>query len=105
MRILSYRGVVAITVFLLSIIFSGIAWAQKDTGSIVGTVKDRSGAVVANAKISVTDVERDQTFATNTDSNGEYVASPLRVGKYTVTAEREGFKKAFSTPVDLESQI
>ncbi len=104
MRILNSGRVFAATVFLLSIILSGPAWAQKDTGSIVGTVKDPSGAVVANAKISVTDIERDQTFTTSTDSNGEYVASPLRVGKYTVTAELGGFKKAFSTSVDLDVQ-
>jgi Carboxypeptidase regulatory-like domain len=91
-------------IVLLGTIFACTALAQKDTGSIVGTVKDPSGAVVGNAKISVTDVERAQTFNTTTNNDGEYVASPLRVGRYTVTAEAGGFKKAVSTPVDLDVQ-
>ena len=61
------------------------AWAQKDAGSIAGTVRDPSGAVIADAKLTVTDLEHGQTFQTTTDSQGGYVASPLRVGRYTVS--------------------
>jgi hypothetical protein len=78
--------------------------AQKDTGSIVGTVKDASGAVVTGASVQVTDTERGQTFQATTNASGEYVASPLRVGKYTVTVEKQGFKRAVSIPVDLSVQ-
>src|ERR1700739_900099 len=69
---------------------SGLIWAQKDTGSIVGTVKDPSGAVVTGAKITVTDVDRGQTFTTTTTDAGEYVARPLHIGHYTVTVEKGG---------------
>jgi Carboxypeptidase regulatory-like domain len=67
------------------------AWAQKDAGSIVGTVKDPSGALISNAKVTITDVEHGQTFTTTTDTQGEFVASPLRVGRYTVTVQQTGF--------------
>src|SRR5579863_9055617 len=80
------------------------AAAQKDTGSIVGTVKDASGAVVANATVTVADVEHGQTTTTTTNPEGEFVVSPLRVGRYTVTVQRKGFKKAVSAPVDLDVQ-
>jgi hypothetical protein len=80
------------------------AWAQKDTGSIIGTVKDPSGALIANAKVTITDVEHGQTFTTTTDTQGEFVASPLRVGRYTVTVQQTGFKRAVSSPVDLDVQ-
>ena len=79
-------------------------WAQKDAGSIAGTVKDPTGAVVSGAKVTVTDVEHGQNFQTTTNTTGEYVASPLRVGRYTVTAEHPGFKKAVSQPVELNVQ-
>src|SRR5579864_3238273 len=79
-------------------------WAQKDTGSIVGSVKDPSGAIVANASVIVTDVEHGQTVNTTTNTDGEFVASPLRIGRYTVTVQQSGFKKAVSVPVDLDVQ-
>jgi hypothetical protein len=80
------------------------AWAQKDTGSIVGTVNDQSGALIANARVQITDIERGSTFEAKTNVSGEYVASPLRVGRYTVTVEHPGFKKAISVPVSLDVQ-
>src|SRR6516225_3248349 len=80
------------------------AWAQKDAGSIVGTVKDPSGAIVANAKVTITDLEHGQTSSTTTNAEGEFVVSPLRVGRYTVTVEQNGFKKAISDPINLDVQ-
>ena len=89
---------------LVCMVFSAPAWAQKDTGSIVGTVIDQTGAIVANAKVTVSDVERGIHLQTTTNDSGQYVASPLRVGRYTVTVEHPGFKKAVSVPVDLDVQ-
>jgi hypothetical protein len=91
-------------VLILAVAFSTTGWAQKDAGSIVGTVKDPSGAVVANAKVTVTDVDRGSNFEATTNDSGEYVAGPLRVGRYTVTVEHSGFKKAISAPVNLDVQ-
>ncbi|MFI5103387.1 MAG: TonB-dependent receptor domain-containing protein, partial [Terriglobales bacterium] len=89
---------------LLLLVFAGSARAQKDTGNIVGTVSDPTGAVIAGAKVTVTDVERGLTFNTTTNDAGEYVAGPLRVGRYTVTVEHPGFKKAVSVAVPLDVQ-
>ena len=86
------------------VILSVTAWAQKDAGGIVGTVKDQTGAIVANAKVTVTDVERGTHLETVTNDSGEYVASPLRVGRYTVSVEHPGFKKAVTVPVSLDVQ-
>ena len=78
--------------------------AQKDTGAIVGTVKDASGAVVAGAHVTVTDADRGTTVTATTNSQGEYVASPLKVGHYNVTAEKPGFKKAAAGPIAVNVQ-
>jgi hypothetical protein len=99
-----HRSVLLIVCLSILISLAPFARAQKDTGSIVGTVKDPSGAFMANIKVSVTDVEHGQTFSTTTNPHGEYVASPLRVGRYTVTVEQPGFKRAVSAPVDLDVQ-
>src|SRR5882762_7085844 len=94
------------SILLLAVFLAGapLAVAQKDAGAIVGTVHDASGAVVVGAKVSVTDFERGQTFTTTTSSSGEYVASPLRIGRYTVTVEHPGFKTAASNVVEINVQ-
>ncbi len=79
-------------------------WAQKDTGSIVGTVTDATGAAITGAQVVVTDVERGGEFRTTTSHSGEYVASPLKVGRYRVTVESSGFKKAESSIIELSVQ-
>jgi hypothetical protein len=89
---------------LISFSLAGMAWAQKDTGSIVGTVSDSTGAVIPGAKITVAEVDKGTKFVTSTDSAGNYVASPVAVGRYKVVVERQGFKTAVAGPVDLDVQ-
>jgi hypothetical protein len=84
--------------------FGPVAWAQKDTGSVVGTVRDPSGAVVPEVKVTVTDVDRGITFVTATSASGDYVASPLHIGRYNVRVEKEGFKTAIAGPIELQVQ-
>ena len=91
-------------VFILFLAVAASTWAQKDTGSIVGTVKDPTGALIPDAKITVTETEKGTTFVTSSDSSGEYVASPLNVGHYKVTVEKQGFKTAVAGPIELDVQ-
>ena len=80
------------------------SYAQKDTGAIAGTVKDASGAVVASAQVTITDVERGTSLTITTNAQGEYVVSPLKVGRYNVTVEKQGFKKAVAGPITVDVQ-
>jgi len=88
---------------LLTIICTA-ALAQKDTGGITGIVTDPSGAVVIGAKVTITDVDRGTTVTTTTNNQGEYLASPLKIGRYTVTVEKVGFQKAVLGPVKVDVQ-
>jgi hypothetical protein len=99
--------VARLQIILLSLSFLAFASAtrgQKDTGSIIGTVKDSSGALIPDAKITVTETEKGITFVTSSDASGEYVASPLNVGRYKVTVEKQGFKTAVAGPIELDVQ-
>ena len=78
--------------------------AQKDAGAIIGMVRDASGAVVAGATVTVTDADRGTTVRLSTNGQGEYVADPLHIGHYTVTVEKQGFKKAVAGPVQVNIQ-
>ncbi len=93
---------IALGSFLL--VFSAPMWAQKDAGAIVGLVRDPSGAVVTGAKVTVHDIDRGIDLTLNTNGAGEYTASPLKIGHYSVTAEKPGFKKAEAGPVEVDIQ-
>ena len=69
----SSAGFQTFSLFLLLISFASSTLAQKDTGSVVGTVKDSSGALIPDAKITVTETEKGTTFVTSSDASGEYV--------------------------------
>src|SRR2546430_15370770 len=91
-----------LALFLIVLAFSSLSFAQKDTGSIVGTVKDQTGALVANAQVTVTDVEGGPAVTTPTNDPGEYVAAPLRVGRDTAMVPHPGCNQAVSLPVHLD---
>lgn len=90
--------------FFLSVLFSASVLAQKDTGNIVGTVRDATGAIVSGATVMVRDVDRGTSFVATTNESGEYFAGPLRIGRYTVSIKKEGFKTIVVGPVELKVQ-
>jgi Carboxypeptidase regulatory-like domain len=67
-------------------------FAQGTQGRILGTITDQTGGVVAGATVTVTDVQRGIPRSLTTDQSGEYVATSLLPGTYTVRAEAKGFK-------------
>ncbi len=69
------------------------AGAQAVYGSIFGTVTDKTGAVVPNATITVTDISKGTSVTGNTDASGGYLIQHLIVGTYKVQAEAPGFSK------------
>ena len=68
-------------------------YAQSDNGSIVGFVKDPSGAVVPNAKVTVKNEATGVERTAQTNESGYYVVSSLQPGLYTLTVDAAGFKK------------
>ena len=61
-----------------------------DLGTIRGTVKDASGAVITNAKVTVTDVETNTSRQTNTNGAGDFEVFGLRSGRYKVSVTASG---------------
>ena len=60
--------------------------------TIVGTVTDPSGSVIANVSITVTHTDTGQTRSIKTNESGQYVVPDLNIGHYSVKAETAGFK-------------
>jgi hypothetical protein len=69
-------------------------FAQYDNGSLVGTVKDSSGAAIPNANVVVTNNATSIATTTKTDASGNYEVPTLKVGTYSVTATAPTFSAA-----------
>src|SRR3989338_1570676 len=76
--------------------------AQLPTGTILGQVKDASGAVVPMATVTVVNVETGQARTITTGNDGSYRAPALPVGRYTVKFEKTGFRTETQTGLVLE---
>jgi len=80
-----------------------MASAQEVTGSIVGTVKDSTGASVQGATVTITDADKKVVVRTvQTNDAGEYSAPNLASGFYDVTVEAANFKKHLESRVKLD---
>ncbi len=89
--------------FLAAICAAGL-FAQDITGTIEGTVLDPTGAAVPNAKVTVTNTDRNQAVRTvTTDASGTYSAVLLPVGNYSVKSEATGFKTQVHSGIVLNA--
>jgi Carboxypeptidase regulatory-like domain len=81
---------------LVLILLSGLESAQwvfaqgTDLGTIQGTVKDASGAVIANAKVTVIDVDTNTPRETHANGAGDFEVFGLRSGRYKVSVTASG---------------
>ncbi|HZT29771.1 MAG TPA: TonB-dependent receptor [Bryobacteraceae bacterium] len=78
--------------------------AQSTFGTILGTVTDRTGAVVPGARIVITNQGENIPRKTVTDAQGNYEALNLKAGRYSVAAEAAGFKAFRATDLELAAR-
>jgi Carboxypeptidase regulatory-like domain/TonB dependent receptor len=93
LRCLRAFGYVVLTCLCLFLVQSRCAFGQVDEGAITGTVLDSTGAVVANAQVTLLNTDQGITTEVKSDGNGLYTFSPVRRGHYTVTVTAQGFAK------------
>ena len=67
--------------------------AQQASGSVVGTITDNAGALVASATVSLTDVDTGDVRTTASNGSGEYQFIDLAPGNYKVDVTLSGFKR------------
>ncbi len=85
------------------LMFALFAVGQIQNGQFTGTVTDPSGAAIAGAKVTVTNLGTGLTVSLTTNSSGLYVAKEMPIGSYKITAEASGFKTKTDTNVTLNA--
>src|ERR1700687_5790757 len=78
-----------------------VLYAQANAG-ITGTVEDSTGAVVADAAVTITNLSTGQVGHTTNSSAGTYAVTGLTPGVYSVTVEASGFKKQVQNQVHVD---
>jgi hypothetical protein len=97
MRQVAHRAILA------GLLFAAVAFAQRDLGTVAGTVTDQTGAAIPNAKVTITAVATNESFVVTTGSAGEYVRPALQPGVYTISAEAKGFRRVAQENVVVTS--
>jgi hypothetical protein len=86
---------------LLLWIVVGVEAQTSTVGTITGTVRDSSGAVVPKAEVVLLEERTGFTRTVKTNEDGVYLAASLPIGRYTVSAAPQGFKKTVNSGLDL----
>jgi Carboxypeptidase regulatory-like domain len=89
-----------LAVLSLGVLFTPRMFSQG-FGTLVGTVTDPSGALVANAKVTVTESATDVSRQATTNTGGTYVIPGLRPTTYSLTVEAQGFSKYTQPDIQL----
>jgi hypothetical protein len=91
------------TLALLLACFTFPALAQNNKGTIVGTVTDPNGALVASASITVVNTATQDTRKATTNEDGTYTVPNLEPGRYRVSVEAAGFQTTVFEDVTVET--
>jgi hypothetical protein len=91
------KSLTAIILLLFCLLTPSSALAQGTTSRVTGTVTDQSGAAVPGATVILTNTATTISFTTTTSASGVYVFDSVQVGSYSVTVQKDGFKKFVSS--------
>jgi Carboxypeptidase regulatory-like domain len=80
-------------------ILAAVAVAQVQNGQFAGVVTDPSGAAIANATVTVTNLGTNRTVRAVTSQSGAYNVGELQIGNYSVAVEAKGFRKTLRSNV------
>lgn len=87
---------------VLSFLLPTLAWAQFETGSLVGTVRDSTGGTIADARVTLLNSETGVSLTRTTSGAGDFEFIAVRPGVYVVTAEKAGLSVALVENVRVQ---
>jgi hypothetical protein len=103
MQALYRNTLLQVVTFLSLFVFAGpMLHGQTGAGAISGTVTDKTGAVVAGTKVTVTNQGTNVSHVVATDSGGFYSIEGLTVGLYTIDISKPGFKESITSGIQID---
>ena len=91
-----------VSALLCCCVLTVVAFAQNDRGTITGEVSDQGSAVVPNAIVVAKNVDTGVEAKTVASGTGNYTIPSLPAGRYTLTVEAPGFKKAVQENIEVQ---
>lgn len=94
--------VVALSALCLAVISGENLAAQQATALLTGTVRDSSGAVIQDAKVTLKNSDTNVSRSVNSNKDGDYLFTLIPIGTYELDVEHSGFKKSVRNGIKLE---
>jgi hypothetical protein len=89
-------------VVLFALGVCGVMQAQYDNGSLVGTIRDTTGAPIPNAAVTITNTATGIATDVKSNGTGDYEVPTLRVGEYKISAVAPGFASAVANNISIQ---
>ena len=99
----SNPGCGAALLLAVGMLAGGSAAMAQNTGTILGTVQDKTGAVVPGASVTVADTSTGVNRSVKSNGSGEYVIPSLPVGTYILTVGAPNFETAVVTDIKVDA--
>ena len=87
--------------FIVVLLINQAAFAQFETATVLGTVRDANEAAIQNATVVLKNVATDITQTAATDENGDYQFAGVKIGNYQVIVEASGFNRTVADQVNV----
>jgi len=90
-----------VAIFAMFMLVITPSFAQFDTAEVLGTVRDKTGAVVPKAALTLLNIDTGIQAKTTADDNGNYDFSNVKIGSYKVTVEAKGFSTEVASGITV----
>src|SRR5712671_2363769 len=95
-------GLVVLLVFVVLSIAVSLSAQTASTSTVTGTVSDKTGATVPNARVDLEDVDTKAKTSVTTGNDGAYTFISVRPGNYSITVSGKGFRQSVVSGVRVE---